>query len=217
LSSGKRLVVFARKNGTAILLVEKTDTDQEQQAKVKKEIAAALKKSKEGIGTGSKRKSANQLNPPAKRQALTDMTTSTLNNREDLNTPGGSSGLVPSELAPLEVLKEQWWRHYAKRAMKVNTAQSSFMKGKGKAVEVGSVMDNFINAHLDLGCRRVVPMLVFGNDQRHKISVCYCLICLLMPFVSQLPMTTSDVTIRPQRAALTANQRSTTFVVTFVT
>ncbi|KIJ96062.1 hypothetical protein K443DRAFT_10882 [Laccaria amethystina LaAM-08-1] len=151
--------------GIAILLVEKKDTDEERQAKAKKEMAAALKKAKEGIGTGSKRKSANQLNPPAKRPALTDMTTSTLNGRDDLVTPSCSSSSEPSELAPLKVLKELRRAHYAKRAAKA-TVQSSLMKGKGINVEVGSAMDDFINAHVDLGCRRVVPMLVFGNDQR---------------------------------------------------
>jgi superfamily II DNA/RNA helicase len=161
-------------NGIAILLVEKKDTDEERQAKAKKDIAAALKKAKEGIGTGSKRKSANQLNPPAKRPALTDITTSTLNGHDDLVTPGNSNSSTPSdsarELTPLEVLKEQRRAQYAKRAVKA-TVQSLLMKGKGKNVEVGSAMDDFINAHLDLGCRRVVPMLVFGNDQRRTLDV----------------------------------------------
>jgi len=161
--------------GIAILLVEKKDTDEERQAKVKKELAAALKKAKEGIGTGSKRKSANQLNPPAKRPALTNMTTSTLNGHDDLVTPGCSSSSEPSELAPLEVLKEHRRAHYAKRAVKGNV-QGSLMKGKGNNVEVGSAMDDFINAHLELGCRRVVPMLVFGNDQRRALGS-YCRIC----------------------------------------
>lgn len=203
-------------NGTAILLVEKKDTDEERQAKAKKEIAAALKKSKEGIGTGSKRKSANQLNPPAKRPALTDLTRSTLNGRDDLVTPGSSSSSTPSELTPLEVLKEQRRANYAKRAVKA-TVQSSLTKGKGKNVEVGSAMDDFINAHLDLGCRRVVPMLVFGNDQRRTLGFYFPHISIRLLCLSQLPTTTSDVTNQLQTAALAANQRSKTFAATFVT
>jgi len=52
--------------GIVILLVEKKDTNEERQAKAKKEVAAALKKAKEGVSTSSKRKSANQLNPQQK-------------------------------------------------------------------------------------------------------------------------------------------------------
>jgi len=137
--------------GIVILLIEKKDTNEEQQAKVKKELAATLKKAKEGIRTGSKRKSANQLNPPAKRPALTNMTMLTLNGHNDLITPGCSSSSEPSELAPLEVLKEHQQAHYAKCAVKGNV-QGLLMKGKGKNVEVGSAMDDFINAHLELGC-----------------------------------------------------------------
>lgn len=40
--------------GTAILLVEKKDTDEERQAKAKKAEEVALKKSREGIGTKRK-------------------------------------------------------------------------------------------------------------------------------------------------------------------
>jgi len=160
----------SQQTGTAILLVEKKDTDDERQAKAKKDIATALKKSKEGIGTGSKRKSTNQLNPPAKRQALTDRTTATLNGHDTIEmtptTPGGSP--LPSEPGPPESLKDQRRAHYAKQPTKGNTTPSSLTKGKSKNVEVGSAMDDYINAHLDFNCRRVVPMLVFGNDQRRK-------------------------------------------------
>ncbi|KAF8806502.1 P-loop containing nucleoside triphosphate hydrolase protein [Phlegmacium glaucopus] len=157
--------------GMVVLLVEMKDTDEERKAKAKKVIAAALKKSKEGIGTGSKRKSTNQLNPTAKRPALTDRTTSVLNQATDIidsadpilpNTP-------TSKGTPEETLKETKRAHYAKRARKVTTTQSSVTKGKDKVVEVGSAMDDFINAHLHFKCRRVVPMLVFGNDQRRAL------------------------------------------------
>ena len=50
----------------------------------------------------------------------------------------------------------------------------SLMKKRGKNFEVGSAMDDFINAHLDLGCHQVVPMLVFGNDQRCKFLGSHC-------------------------------------------
>src|SRR6266540_1829210 len=72
--------------GTAILLVEKKNTDDERQAKAKKDVATTLKKSKEGTRTGSKRKSANQLNSPAKRLTLTDKTTITVNGRDAIKT-----------------------------------------------------------------------------------------------------------------------------------
>ncbi len=157
--------------GTAILLVEKKDTDDERLAKAKKSIATALKKSKDGIGTGSKRKSANQLNPPTKRPALTDRTTITINGREAIEaietTPTTPS--LGNPPLPLEGLKDQRHAHYAKsQSTKGKTATSSLAKGKSKIVEVRSAMDDYINAHLDFNCRRVVPMLVFGNDQRRK-------------------------------------------------
>jgi hypothetical protein len=68
-------------------LVEKKDTDGEHQAKAKKALEAALKKSKEGIGRGEKRKASDQSNTTAKQPALTDRTSLNINNAEDSEIP----------------------------------------------------------------------------------------------------------------------------------
>jgi hypothetical protein len=152
--------------GTAILLVEKKDTDEERQAKLNKNAATALKKLKAGNGCSSKRKSVNRPNSPMKRPALTDRTATTINGHgTSLTTPKSPSPLPSTQ--PLDILKEQRWAHYAKRS---TIGKPALTKGKSKIVVV-SAMDDFINAHLDFECRRVVPMLVFGNDQRREPRV----------------------------------------------
>jgi len=160
--------------GTAILLVEKKDTDDERQAKAKKIEEAALKKSREGIGTGSKRKAADQSHQPAKRLALTDRTSLTTNvdniGSSASSTPSTEPSTLSMPVSPPNSLKEERRSHYAKRTIKTSV-NSTMIKGKGKgkpAMVVGSAMDDFINVHLTFACRRVVPMLVFGNDTRRK-------------------------------------------------
>jgi hypothetical protein len=62
--------------------------------------------------------------------------------------------------------REKRRAHYKKRPV----AKKTIAKEKKRAnVEVGSPMDDFINAasdHNELDCRRIVPMLFFENDKR---------------------------------------------------
>ena len=166
----------------AILLVEKKDMDEERLLKAQK---VAKRKEKErndlGIGSGStstqkdgKRKAISQLNPPAKRPALTDRTT--IINRqemvhcEDVDDEAALSqteGVVDGQ-DTLD-LKELRRAHYAKRVIRETEGSSTTLGKKGKGgVVMGSSMDDFINAHVDFHCRRIVPMLVFGNDKRRE-------------------------------------------------
>lgn len=163
--------------GTAILLVEKKDTDEERQAKAKKAEKAVLKKAREGIGTGLKRKASTQADHPTKRIVLADRTSSGVNHSSE-STVDSNGEPAPQDACaseqPLDtsnILKEQRRIHYSKRVWNESAAEGSSTakgKGKGKSVVVGSAMDDFINTHVDMECRRVVPMLVFGNDIRGK-------------------------------------------------
>ena len=69
----------------------------------------------------------------------------------------------PGRLAEL-AFKEERQAHYGKWE-KTAAGKSSF-KGKTRAdLEVRSPMDDFINAHAYITCRRMVPEVYFGNDQ----------------------------------------------------
>ena len=135
---------------TAVLFVEKKDLDEERALKAQRETRRK-EKVKEAIGM--KRKAAHQVNTQPKRRALADGTSTV--NRED-----NDNGAVQGEV---EVLKEERRQHYARR-----DRPAPIFRGKGKGrggVEIGGAMDDFINAHRDFKCRRVVPMLFFGNDK----------------------------------------------------
>ena len=67
--------------------------------------------------------------------------------------------------------KENHRAHYGKREKK-ESKLCTFYKGKGwSAIEVGSPMDDFINAHVNIRCRRIVPEVYFGNDQTCELSL----------------------------------------------
>jgi hypothetical protein len=72
------------------------------------------------------------------------------------------------ETFPME-LREQCRALYKKRPV-ANLKMLTAKEKRKTSVEVGSPMDDFINAasnHDDLiDCRRIVPMLFFENDKR---------------------------------------------------
>ena len=144
----------ADQEATAILFVEKKDTNEERVLKAGR-AAQRLAKKNESV-TGQKRKAGTQLTSgTSKRQTLGECT----NHKEP--TSHSAPENVPTEL------REQRRAHYKKRpVVKMATAKEK----KRFNVEVGSPMDDFINAgsnHDDLiDCRRIVPMLFFENDKR---------------------------------------------------
>ena len=166
----------------AILLVEKKDMVEERALKAQKVVEqkekerkcpqvriemGSMSESTNSTQKGGKRKATSQLNPPAKRVALMDQTT-IINCQESV-----ISGDIEEEaLSQTEggdgqdTLKELRRAQYAKRvARETDRSTTTFgKKGKGGVI-VGRSMDDFINAHVDFNCRRIVPMLVFGNDK----------------------------------------------------
>ena len=138
---------------TAILFVDKKDTDEERSKKAEKE---ALRKEKEGIGT--KRRAMNQLNQASKRQHIAE-------GPPLVNRDTEHEDAIPQILDP-KVVQEERRKHYSKRDQTVTKSKGRATKTKGKEVEVGSAMDNFINALREhFKCRRIVTVLFFGNDK----------------------------------------------------
>ena len=144
--------------GTAILLVEKKDTDENRALKAEK---VQKKKEKENQRIGTKRKATHQLTPLAKRPALQDhnIVSSPRGDVEDI------LDIVDDE-EDSNLLKEERRKHYTKREGQQTISTGSKGKGKDRTVILGSVIDDFINSPFD--CRRIVPMLYFGNDKRRK-------------------------------------------------
>ena len=144
----------ADQEATAILFVEKKDTNEERVLKARR-AAQRLAKKNESV-TGQKRKAGTQLTSgTSKRQTLGECT-----NHNEL-TNHSTPEMFPTEL------REQRRAHYKKRPVEKTTTAKEKKKIN---VEVGSPMDDFINAgsnHDDLiDCRRIVPMLFFENDKR---------------------------------------------------
>lgn len=159
---------------TAILFVEKKDTDEERILKAARAAQRLAKKNEATVTTGQKRKAGNGLTSgSSKRPALGECT----NHEEPISHSSGtgstpfqvSHGFGPThghEKATTE-LREQRRAHYKKKPV----TKKTIAKEKKKVnVEVGSPMDDFINAGSDhdelIDCRRIVPMLFFENDKR---------------------------------------------------
>ena len=144
----------ADQEATAILFVEKKDTNEERVLKAAR-AAQRLAKKNETV-TGQKRKAGTQLTSgTSKRPALGECT-----NRDER-----TSHSTPENTAT--ELREQRRAHYKKRTVaKMTTSKEK----KRSNVEVGSPMDDFINAASGdddlIDCRRIVPMLFFENDKR---------------------------------------------------
>ena len=88
----------------AVLFVEKKDLDEQHALKAERETRQK-EKAKEGIGIKQK-VTHNELNMQHKWWALADGTSTV--NREDMEP-------VQGEANEVEVLKEDWWWHYARQ------------------------------------------------------------------------------------------------------
>ena len=159
--------------GTAILLVEKKDTDKERVAKAER----AAKRNKKGAGA-TKRKAIDVGNhEKAKRPALVDRS---LNRELDSEASGSDrpdrelNAVVDSRRVAELAFKEERRAHYGKRE-KTRLGNSGHKWKNRTCLEVGSPMDDFINAHAFVSCRRIVPEVYFGNDRTREFQLIYSL------------------------------------------
>jgi superfamily II DNA/RNA helicase len=174
-------------DATAILLVEKKNTEEDRLLKAKR---AAERKGKnkelqvEGIRMGKRKKPTDKLPlPPSKRPALADRTL--LVNR-DLDTiavePGpsvpievdehvlvpedSSSNVVPTT-QDSEALEAEWLNKRCLDYQKGEKHATNLQK-KGQEKDMvagpGTPIDDFINANLHVRCRRKIVNLYFGNN-----------------------------------------------------
>lgn len=148
--------------GTAVLLVEKKDTDEDRALKAEK---AAKRKENEKEQKGMKRKATHQLTHQSKRPALQNHNIAS-SSRRDIDNQLDIVDDEEAEKEDLLTLKEERRKNYTRRDGQQTISTMSKGKGKDRTVVVGSVMDDFINSPFD--CRRTVPMLYFGNDKRGK-------------------------------------------------
>jgi superfamily II DNA/RNA helicase len=156
----------AGQEATAILFVEKKDTDEERILKAARAAQRLAKKNDSEAMTGQKRKAGTELTSgSSKRRSTLGECTNNLNNEQISHSCSDSTPLSHEKVTTER--REQRRAHYKKRPV----AKKTIAKEKKKVnVEVGSPMDDFINAASDhnelIDCRRIVPMLFFENDKR---------------------------------------------------
>ncbi|KAF8057359.1 P-loop containing nucleoside triphosphate hydrolase protein [Lyophyllum atratum] len=161
------------REGVGILLVEKKHLDEERVAKA----GRAAKRTKKGAGTKHKAKDAG--NNLAKRPALADRSINRVaavdqgtdsDDGGDAEEPDDADGSTEApdvgEEGWIAVMEERRIR-YGQREPKSMLAAASKGKGKARAdIEIGSPMDDFINASgLGCKCRRIVTEVYFANDR----------------------------------------------------
>jgi superfamily II DNA/RNA helicase len=178
----QRIGRVARDNdeeGVAIVLVEKANMDEYRQKK------EAVRKKRQEVRAGTKRKANAQMGPPAKRPVLVSRNTNIQGEveggdasedgqeDEDAEEPSNLTGMQGSEgLAQLAVDVESCRERYTLRAQKDFKQKG----GKHHSLEQGSAIDDFVNAKTrGLPCRRDPPMVYFANDKisefRNTVSV----------------------------------------------
>lgn len=140
---------------TAILLVEKKDTDEARARKAEQE-AKRRERKREGIG--AKRKSTRSRNTKAKR-SLTDGPS------VNRNVSESESDDTDNETSNIDALLKARRVHYKQADQLRRTSQTS---GRKFEVEHGSALYDFINAHIELKCRRIILTLYFDNDHTRK-------------------------------------------------
>jgi hypothetical protein len=173
-------------DATAILLVEKKNTEEDRLLKAKR-AAERKGKNKEGIRTGKKRKPTDNLPlPPSKRPALAEIRTRPVNQDLGMMTvePSASAPMEVDEAAPVPgnsnnvgpttqetLAREAEWLNecrldYQKGREKHATNLHVQKKGQEKDMVAGpgTPMYDFINAYLHVRCLRKVINLYFGND-----------------------------------------------------
>ncbi|KAF8168743.1 P-loop containing nucleoside triphosphate hydrolase protein [Pholiota molesta] len=166
----------AGQEGVGILIVPSTDI---YENRVRKADKAAKRKEKAQEGIGTKRKATRTDVRPAKRRALADESNQNRAPQADAAQDGpsnifeGDSDMDSDNEEveqPRPVIVEAYvdlaerQLQYAKEGQ--TTAQEKKKVTKRNEVEVGSALDDFINAGpLGFKCRRVPPRLYFRNDK----------------------------------------------------
>ena len=152
----------ADEEAIAILLVEKKDTEEERLAKA------------------TKRKATEEINSqPAKRPALADRTLSNMASENVNRELSSQMALSESNLDDHKKMIEERRAHYGQQASGQRQKVKKTWR-ETRTVEVGSAMDDFINAHLHIHCRRLVLTIYFQNDKagEHNGKSCHCSCCL---------------------------------------
>jgi superfamily II DNA/RNA helicase len=157
---------------TAILLVEKKDTNEER---IKKADRAAKRRQKKDTKTGVKRKAEtrNLKQPRHKRPALADRST---NAQVKLEAEVGNSDIGSCNDEDDEGIEtmnpglEECRAQYASQERVENLQQIVQVRGH-QGPQIGSALDDFINPGGRFRCRRTVLMLFFGNDKTRKSCV----------------------------------------------
>lgn len=193
---------------TAILLVEKKDTEEERKSKAER-AAKKREKSKDGIGTKRKANNDHIDTRKTKRPALQDRT---LNG----NLPNSESEKSLPAPASIKDLKEERRALYKEGAV-VEKVGSKKGKGKGRELEVA--MSDYVNAHhLEcFNCRRIVPILYFRNDKTRKSMLSQSQIPSLKQHVCQRQIILNCAILPKRRAVTVAGLVSRTFAVISVT
>lgn len=160
---------------TAILLVEKKDTNKEHLQKAER---AAKRKAKKKGGIGTKRKAKDQLNTQHKRPALANRNLNLARvqvNNPDLQVDDSDIDddldigieMEDSVIEGGRGTDEERRARYQKEGRSKTMTSNRVERG----VEVGSAMDDFINSK---SCRRKIPTLFFGNDRTRTFQHCPC-------------------------------------------
>jgi hypothetical protein len=79
----------------------------------------------------------------------------------------GSAPSLAEHSQHLKDFLEDRRKHYGIRTKPLGQ-QTSRKKFNNKEIELKSEMDDFINAHLGFGCRRLIVIVFFGNDKTRK-------------------------------------------------
>jgi len=150
---------------TAILLVEKKDTNEERLLKADR---AAKRKAKKKEGIRTKRMAKDQLNTQRKRPGLANQNVDEgrVNDpdpdHDDIDTDNDHDVDVEMEeddTGGNQGADEECCARYRNEGRSKITTGSSHVE---RGVEVGSAMDDYINSD---SCRRKIPTLFFGNDK----------------------------------------------------
>ena len=187
-----RVARASGRTGTAILLVEKKDTEEERlekerkleekkrRAEEKKKKAEEKKRfeeeGKENKGAAPRQPgkvpkrnlpSPSESGRPAKRQALGDRGSNGESTPAEATSdpPTNDSERQPSTRSlTAGAIAERRSRYTRALETRANTSK----RFQSKGVEIGSAMDDFINSHMRHECRTLAPDVYFGNDKARK-------------------------------------------------
>jgi superfamily II DNA/RNA helicase len=160
----------------ALLLVEQKDTDEARKKKAERAEKARQKK-REGIGTKRKEPAdGRQDAQSSKRRALLDRGQNSRTSEDviDSASDGDESDAGDGEMgtAAPGIRSSRVTDNDEVRRLKYSEISRSNVPTpkQDRGVEVGSAMDDYINAKdRGISCRRVVSTLYFGNDKTRKL------------------------------------------------